>query len=571
MSTDKPILPGERPLENGLLAAAIVVILGVQVAFLIYFNINWDEFLYLSLVFEYANGTLAKSLQTFHVHLFSWMSYLDWDEVRLTLLGRTFMLVCELLTLGFVFLIARKFTGARFALLAVLSYLASGFVLMQGTSFRADPMITALLMASIYLLMDSSDNWWKDVAATIAIALALVISIKSVFYAPPILGALLWRTRQDGEIKHRLRIIFSLALGVSVAFLVFYFWHRSTLSTGDGNDLSRLDSIFSKVLLDLPFWPQRQYFLSWITASWSQMLLILAGIYLLWKRDDRDSVIRLKVAILFALPLLSIFFYRNAFPYFFPFIVAPAMPAVSIGARAVTENVSRSFDRTLFATIVIYMIVYTLGQAYLYSYHDQEGQRKTIAAIHSMFPEPVPYIDRNSMIASFPQCGLFMSSWGIENYRKKGKPVFERILDECEPKFLLTNAYQLDAAMRAKSSEENSYALFDRDASALRSNFIHHWGAIWVAGKSFDLDGRPISFHIPAEGIYTVESPAQIILDGQQYEDGDYLFLSKGSHVIESVPQQVELRFGRHLPRPDYAPSWPIYYDFLWNILNMLE
>ena len=563
--------PGERTLELGLLAAMILVSLGIQVFFLIHFNINWDEFFFLSLVFEHSNGTLSKSLQTFHVHLFGWMSSLDWDEIRLTRLGRAFMLACELMTLCFIFLTARNFVASRFALLGVLGYLACGYVLMQGTSFRADPMITALLMSGIFLLSDRPAGIWKDLAATVAIALAVLVSIKSVFYAPALLGALVWRTRHSGEMKHRIKVCVGVGLSVTITTLILYFLHRSTLAPGGTNPASSLDSILSKVLLDSPFWPQRQYFLSWITASWPQMLLLLAGFCFLWRRHDRESMTRLVVCVLFALPILSIFFYRNAYPYFFPFIVAPAMIGVSIGARAITENVSKSFGRTLLAALVAYMMVYTLAQGYLYSYHHQTAQQETIDAIHGMFPEPAPYIDRNSMIATFPKCGFFMSSWGMEVYRKKGKPVFEQIMDECEPRFLIANAYQLEGAMRGDSSEENPYALLDQDARVLRSNFVHHWGDIWIAGKSFDLDGRPIRFHVPVEGTYTVESSAPVELDDRQYEDGDYLFLSKGMHRIASSSQRVELRYGRHLPRPDHAPASPIYFGFLWNILNMIE
>ena len=188
-----------------------------------------------------------------------------------------------------------------------------------------------------------------------------------------------------------------------------------------------------------------------------------------------------------------------------------------------------------------------------------------------MFPEPTPYIDRNSMISSYPKCGFFMSSWGIEAYRLKGKPIFDQVLEECEPKFLIANSYQLESAMSAMSSEQNPYSLFDQDAIVLRANFIHHWGGIWVAGKSFRPDISPITFDIVVEGFYTVESSEPATVDGQQYKGGDYIFLSKGSHVINSSPHQITLRFGRDLLRPEFAPTSPIYFSFLWNILNMLK
>ena len=562
MLTSKPNESCERPFENAVLLGTILSILYVQAIFIVDLNINWDEFLYLSIVFEHSRGTLSKTIQTFHVHFFTWMTNLDWDEVQLILLSRTLMLCCELLTLGFIFLISRKFVSVKFALIGVVSYLASGYVLMYGTSFRSDPIITALLMASIYLLMDRSNYLWRCLAASITVALAIVISIKSVFYIPPLIGALVWRTRDMGEMKNKISIYIGLALSVSITTLIFYFWHRSTLSPGATNALPRLDATFSKVFIDVPFWPRKYHSLSWINASWPQILLILAGFLRIWRRHKSRANVLLKVSVLFALPILSIFFYRNAYPYFFPFIVAPLMIVVSIGAQEVSENVKKLFAKSVITILLIYMVFYTLGQGNLYSYHHQTGQREIIATIHKMFPEQTPYIDRNSMIASYPKCGFFMSSWGIENYRRKGKPIFEQVLEECEPKFLITNSHQLALAMSAKSSENNPHRLFDQDAEVLRSNFIHHWGSIWVAGKSFGPGMSPAEFNISIEGIYTVESSEQIILDKQQYNDGDYIFLSKGSHVIDMSPQQVDLRFGRHLPRPDFAQTLPIYFGF---------
>ena len=212
--------------------------------------------------------------------------------------------------------------------------------------------------------------------------------------------------------------------------------------------------------------------------------------------------------------------------------------------------------------VLIYMVAYTAGQAYLYSYHHQTGQRQVISTIHEIFPEPTPYIDRNSMISRYPKCGFFMSTWGIQSYHRRGKPIFEQVLQECEPKFLITNSHQLTVAMNGKSSENNLHRLFDRDAEMLRANFIHHWGSIWVAGKSFGPAMSPTEFDISIEGIYTVESSGQIIINKQQYNDGDYIFLSKDSHFIDRSPQQVNLRFGHHLPRPDFTPTKPIYFGF---------
>src|SRR5690606_10392674 len=57
-----------------ILVFATIAIL--QLATLVHREVNWDEFHYLSLVFEHRRGELHQALQTFHVHLFSWLTLL---------------------------------------------------------------------------------------------------------------------------------------------------------------------------------------------------------------------------------------------------------------------------------------------------------------------------------------------------------------------------------------------------------------------------------------------------------------------------------------------------------------
>lgn len=66
--------------RNRLVAVAPVllmfgILLAVAANFLLAArqNINWDEFNYLTLVHTYLRGELATRLQTFHVHLFTWL------------------------------------------------------------------------------------------------------------------------------------------------------------------------------------------------------------------------------------------------------------------------------------------------------------------------------------------------------------------------------------------------------------------------------------------------------------------------------------------------------------------
>ena len=53
---------------------------------------------------------------------------------------------------------------------------------------------------------------------------------------------------------------------------------------------------------------------------------------------------------------------------------------------------------------------------------DNSEQRATLAAVHEIFPEPVAYIDRCSMISRYNKVGFFMASWQIAEYLEKTYP-----------------------------------------------------------------------------------------------------------------------------------------------------
>ena len=197
-----------------------------------------------------------------------------------------------------------------------------------------------------------------------------------------------------------------------------------------------------------------------------------------------------------------------------------------------------------------------------------QTQRRVIEAVHQMFPEPVPYIDRNSMIASFPKVGFFMSSWGLEKYRDRGQPIFrDRLLREA-PVFLIANTPVLEIG--APDEQRRSYgrmALFEEDWQVLRENYIPHWGPIFVAGKAFaQLSADPRRFEVLIPGTYTLEADGPVAVDGRTLQPGAVLTLDRGSYEIANRTAarfDVRLRWGENLTRPAAAPpAGEIYAGF---------
>ena len=64
--------------------------------------------------------------------------------------------------------------------------------------------------------------------------------------------------------------------------------------------------------------------------------------------------------------------------------------------------------------------------------------------------------------------------------------------------------------------------------------------------------------NIVAVGLYTVESEADVLLDGTLYQEGMVVELCQGKHTVEveADGSTVTLCLGDYLYRPKGEPSW---------------
>jgi hypothetical protein len=265
------------------------------------------------------------------------------------------------------------------------------------------------------------------------------------------------------------------------------------------------------------------------------------------------------------IPLSSLAVYRNACPYFFVFL----MPAATVFCGYAFERLVstlKSDKGTMMPLLSAFLglIVFAEVAAHLPRYFGSEAkltllQRDVLKTIHRMFPEPAAYVDKCSMVSSYPKVGFFMSAAGMRNYLRRNEPIMERLLAEKKPIFLLANFFMLDLSSDEAPRSTGGEALLEADWTALKSYFIHHWGQVWVAGKQLDLGpaAEPQHFEIIAPGPYTVESPADISIDGTSYRNGEVVRLDEGSHTAGAggATTTIRLRWGDHLYRPDSEPE----------------
>src|SRR5688500_13902205 len=123
----------------------IVIAFALKLHAAFVFEINWDEFLNLSWIYDHQRGELSAVLHTVYVHWFGWLASISSNEVDQIVAARVVMFALNAATAWLIFGICREFFSRTASLFAVLAYLSFSFVFRHETAFRTDAMSTFLL------------------------------------------------------------------------------------------------------------------------------------------------------------------------------------------------------------------------------------------------------------------------------------------------------------------------------------------------------------------------------------------------------------------------------------------
>ncbi|MFZ5654732.1 MAG: glycosyltransferase family 39 protein [Pseudomonadota bacterium] len=551
-------------LDKGLMvgfsiAAGAVVLAKLNIAHL--YHINWDEFLFLSAVHDYLRSDLQGALHTFHVHLFGWLAGMG-DETEQIIAARWAMVALQVGTGLLLYRIGRRFFAAPAALFAVLLYFSVRNVLLLGADFRADPIATLLLVLCIERMLALGRGHGAPLVAGVAAGLALLVTIKSAFYAPVV--GLLYLIGLAETRERALRVgqgVVALA-AAATTFGALYLLHKHAVgAAGDAADMAT--RAYGKTIASQGFFPRWNYFADSLRADalfWGFLAfgLVCALRYALWPGLlRRANALRLLVLLL---PALSFLFYRNAFPYYWGFALAGPALLAGLAWEALEQwlgRVGRLVNRSA-ALAAVVLILYT-GFAVPFQ-KNLHVQRQFLDVVHRLFPEPVAYIDRCAMVSTFPHAGFFMSTWGMEGYHARGRPVFADILRREQPAFIVANNTQLNIALPDDLRRRYippAYDLLAEDLALLRDNYVHHWGPLYVAGKRVEIESAaaPARFEVSIAGTYTLEGQEEVRIDGAPVAPGGTVMLTQGMHQLAGeVPGGYVLRWGDNLPVPDRPP-----------------
>tara|TARA_B100000378_G_scaffold42955_2_gene32249 strand:- start:11648 stop:13360 length:1713 start_codon:yes stop_codon:yes gene_type:complete len=533
-------------------AAAIALLLVAQAVMVHTRAINWDEFFYYDEVARFADGHLARALQSIHVRIFSWLPARFSDTIDAIIAGRTVMLGFEMVILGSIFAVARRFADTAGALLCALSYLSAAYVLQHGFSFRADPAATAALMASLALLIWMplhGPRFWIMAAAGAALAaLAAMFTIKAIFYAPPFAGIALLRWRGETRAGSALIRLALFAVMTLAAFAAFYALHASGVTGAAGDPsggVAKANAASSHLLAD---GMNRMFFLGmpnnlgmilkgWILTP-GLTALAVATPFVLARKGRFTSPQRIALASLW-LPVLTFAFYENTASYFFVFMLAPLCVAA-------TAAITPLRDRVPVALIAAALVAPSMAILADERADVLANQRALIGEVHRIFPEPVAYFDHPGMLAGFPKRNGFMTPWGMKGYVANGVPAYAAAMEREPVPLLLTNWWLFGAL----DDPENDIFL-PADTAALRENYVHVTGAIFVAGRDIAAGDPPRVTHFLVPGAYTVIG-GPVEFDGRVRQAGEIVDVERGEYRLAPAGQtDARLIWGRH---PDLPP-----------------
>ncbi|MEW4448463.1 hypothetical protein [Qipengyuania sp. JC766] len=524
---------GERAL-----AASLVGILLLQASLVATRAINWDEYFYYSEVWAFAQeGTLNRAIQTLHVRLFGWVTFLPGDTVDHIRIARIFMFGCELVTLGSIFAIARRFGSREAAIICALAYVSFGYVIQHGFAFRTDPIATAALALSLAIFACKDLRARNLLLIALPAAFAFAITIKSVLWAPAF-AAMAFRYWQDADYSSEkaLRIL-GLGLLTGAAALVLIVLHGLDVPAVQASDTgasvgNAADKMFS--LSVNPYW---KFFGKGLLIGLPTFVMVAASLILI----ARGSVSKPWLFALLLSPLACLVFYQNTLPYFYVFMMAP----VCAGLVPAAEWLSKNRKGVLVAVAMF------ANAAAVVAVDDRSTlarQKEVHAAERAMFERPVKYFDFPDMFARQDKANGFMTAWGLDGYLRSGEPFFTRQLQEQQVPLVVENGTMWTSLLRERGPAREFHPV---DAEVLRDTFIHAWGPFWLAGWQSDTPAT-IRWKIRVPGEYEVLE-GKIELDGKPYDTGDRLYLDRGPVTVRSTTVPAKLIWAEGVSVPETA------------------
>ncbi|MEX2148943.1 MAG: hypothetical protein WD793_01900 [Steroidobacteraceae bacterium] len=510
-----------------MFAAACLGLIAYKLFLVGRININWDEFLYLNVVHAHARDAMTQLFQGAHAHLFLWLTGLSGDEIDQIRAARLVMVGLLALTGGLVWLLGRRWLGGFAAWVPPFVYLSALPVLQHGGSFRVDSLLAPLLVAALLCCTRRGPLRGRDWYAGVLLGVAFALSLKTVLFLPMVVLALALRKRTDdarpaGQLRAASIASGRMLLAAFTGALLLLLLHSLAIAAPPADTLEAYGArVAGKTLLDVPMFSRADelaHYFKWQPLPWL-LIAVGAAAALMQRRWQAATLV---------LALLPIAFYRNAFPYFYVVMLAPAAILAGLAVQQLSALLRTRVSAGLLAALVGLIAAGLLYQAKSPARRvwepQQASQRALLSAVHRIFPDPVDYIDCCGMVSSFRKRNFFMSTWGMEDYRARGAPFMSRVMQAAQPEFVLVNTPHLDPERKLLAG------LLAEDLDRIRNFYPVYWGPIRVAGAEGRLTtGQPLELTVPFEGRYRLATESPVRIAGRLHQDGDVIRFAAGA------------------------------------------
>lgn len=563
MSSNNPPYRVESPLvavanRNRTMTAAVALLVGLLLLqiYLIWFkSFNWDEFLHYGHVFAARNGTLDAPFQVLHSRILFWVPDITASIVDQMRIARLFMYGCTLVTLTAIYRLALRFTNRENALFATIAYIGAGYVFTQSFSIRADPMATACLMSALYLMTSRVKPLASYLAAGALVGLAAMFTIKSIFYAPCFAG-LAWLVWCESEGKRRTLACFAAAaLTAAFSFGAIYLWHTSNLAP-----VPEQFADTSKFVAGGRRWifPEELTALTYVRGQAALGLVFFLGILCAgcaWRSQELSTAQKIALVGL-AAPLLTLLFYRNTFPYYFVYLLAPVVVAISASWGLLGRRYGSYKVLTSLGIAPIILAVMTPRDVLV-------RQEALIDYLHSEYPQGTGYLAQSSILPDYPRIISHLANGpGMVGYNQRKRPLIAEAFARGELPFILATGPLILSGLEGVEDPEG---FRPEDVAVMRDHYVQQWGPLYREGELIDPSEGKQDITIPRRGMYILDGNS-VTLDGSRIEHGETVLLNAGTHSIEckqDCDRKTVLWRGDRLPGPPpVVPPGTIYTDF---------
>ncbi len=519
--------------------ALIGLLAGLHLTMVLWRGINWDEFWFYNQVQVVARGEWIQPLQTIHTRALAWLPSLAGNSIEHIIIARMIMTAFLAVIAAGIYTTAKALTDHRTALLASAAYLGAGFVLQHGTSFRVDPIVTALLTTALAIAARTSLRWPAIVTLGALMGMAAMVTIKMVLWLPVFAGIALWRWHDvEFDKAYPLRWV-AAALVSAIVFAALYALHSSGAS------------------------PQANEAAAWtLSNSGSKMFGLLHSPYLFMMAKAAAISIPLAIAALMVpstvmrmelpvgkrlalmglwLPLLTPLFYHNSAPYVYAFL----LPPVAIVSAFALRLLVRRYGEPL---VIGFIALNALAVWAVDERRVLPMQKALVEAVHQVVPERVAYFDCCGMMGSYIKSNEFLTYIGTLKYLERGHPEYVEALSKQAVPLLIDNNQNFAPLL----DEGDARRFLEEDAKVLSETYIRFWGDIFLAGREFEA-GEAIEWNVRVPGVYTIEGSLSV--NGVTHSDGEVIELDRGSVSLANTASETSrIIWGRNPQRPQAMP-----------------